>query len=1023
MTAPSTLPRTAADHAFVTLITSDSYLPGALAQSAALNDLHPARRGGKFPSSIELEEESDPVPFTTVCLVTPETVSVGTIKQLRRTFDLVIGVEVIEGDRNAEEIRLLGRPDLHQTFTKLHILRLAQFASLVFLDADVLPLRPMSHLLNMVSSWPDDYFQGDGDGNTPATGPGDIPFLTASSVTKRNPHRLRNPAYPCPISAAPDSGWPDIFNSGVIVLAPPGERGFKEAMSMRSWDGGDQGTLNEWAGRQAGLASGQGTGGSGWNRLSFKYNVTPTAAYTYAPAYAKFGSGIHAVHFIGAAKPWSGLSFRPPFLTNRTTTGYDIGAYGATARNTPQSRETAYSYHILVDRWYAVYDAHFRAITDEDEGPKSEFEVRKYESAWEGGKGGSEFTAYDGGADSGAAEAPVDQPNQYPHVVPPHTYHVAAYSAASGQSVVASQPATLEELRRLALHGTGRADIARAGEGAYVSLPMEGRISLMRPPPPPPLPAPVPAPAPGPGPEPVPEPQPAEVHHYHHHEEHVETHAPPPPPAYHDHHHHEPPRPPSPPMIMWNPAVEPPPSAPPANTNNFPANAWYENQWDMPPTKGYHHGDEHHQQAPEQFFNPPEPEQYIPPKLVEEGHYAALTVNGAQPNQTLIKSVFPWEETERPPPTRAFPDAPPAPAPKAVEVAPEPEAPKPLPPPERPSSPPRTLGSTYYNAWDDIPSIQRYAARLTGARLPPSSKPVEPAATVSTPVGSQKEWAWERDRGDSGDASSRDGDDEEDAESSDSEEEKTPKALEPQTSKVATNGTSNASSKSPASSSSESLSGGSLPESVTTKDSSVPLAAPIQTLGATQASQLPNTPNTPLNSFELYLSERQKAQGALEGPKDIRHRLAIPGSGTLGLIRASGSKPQPPALIQTPTSDRPTIAGDDGTWLPRMAEPSFESSRISSFSSAISSSVVATLGSTLEILSHTQDASSESEFADDSSSTSSAGPSSPYELEPSNVPPLRTWDEARSVDAFKRDSHEVLARFLRQGTWGGRSPA
>lgn len=139
----------------------------------------------------------------------------------------------------------------------------------------------MSHLLNMVSSWPDDYFQGDGDGNTPATGPGDIPFLTASSVTKRNPHRLRNPAYPCPISAAPDSGWPDIFNSGVIVLAPPGERGFKEAMSMRSWDGGDQGTLNEWAGRQAGLASGQGTGGSGWNRLSFKYNVTPTAAYTY----------------------------------------------------------------------------------------------------------------------------------------------------------------------------------------------------------------------------------------------------------------------------------------------------------------------------------------------------------------------------------------------------------------------------------------------------------------------------------------------------------------------------------------------------------------------------------------------------------------------------------------------------------------------------------------------------------------------------------------------------------------------
>jgi hypothetical protein len=47
MATPSTADRTAADHAFVTLITSDDYLPGALAQSAALNDLHPTRRGGE----------------------------------------------------------------------------------------------------------------------------------------------------------------------------------------------------------------------------------------------------------------------------------------------------------------------------------------------------------------------------------------------------------------------------------------------------------------------------------------------------------------------------------------------------------------------------------------------------------------------------------------------------------------------------------------------------------------------------------------------------------------------------------------------------------------------------------------------------------------------------------------------------------------------------------------------------------------------------------------------------------------
>ena len=65
-------------------------------------------RSGPFPTSIELEQETDPVPFTTVCLVTPETVAVGTIKQLRRTFDLVIGVEVIEGEKDAEELKLLG---------------------------------------------------------------------------------------------------------------------------------------------------------------------------------------------------------------------------------------------------------------------------------------------------------------------------------------------------------------------------------------------------------------------------------------------------------------------------------------------------------------------------------------------------------------------------------------------------------------------------------------------------------------------------------------------------------------------------------------------------------------------------------------------------------------------------------------------------------------------------------------------------------------------------------------------------
>ena len=86
----------APSYAFVTLITSDSYLPGALALVAALRDIHPK------PAA---EPEVD---FQTACLVTPETVDVSSIKLLRGAFDLVIGVEVIEDD-DKKGLELLGK--------------------------------------------------------------------------------------------------------------------------------------------------------------------------------------------------------------------------------------------------------------------------------------------------------------------------------------------------------------------------------------------------------------------------------------------------------------------------------------------------------------------------------------------------------------------------------------------------------------------------------------------------------------------------------------------------------------------------------------------------------------------------------------------------------------------------------------------------------------------------------------------------------------------------------------------------
>lgn len=101
-------------HAFVTLISSDAYLPGALAQVAALSDLHDKRD------------------FHTLCLVTPESVDVATIRTLRKAFDVVVGVEILE-DLNDQGLKLLGMlsptpdilPPLSRPIQSLRATRLA----------------------------------------------------------------------------------------------------------------------------------------------------------------------------------------------------------------------------------------------------------------------------------------------------------------------------------------------------------------------------------------------------------------------------------------------------------------------------------------------------------------------------------------------------------------------------------------------------------------------------------------------------------------------------------------------------------------------------------------------------------------------------------------------------------------------------------------------------------------------------------------------------------------------------------
>lgn len=79
-------------NAFVTLVTTDSYVQGAIVA---------------IRSVLECEGLEPVNPFETVCLVTPATVSVQSIKALRRNFSLVVGVEEIRSG-NGRELQLLG---------------------------------------------------------------------------------------------------------------------------------------------------------------------------------------------------------------------------------------------------------------------------------------------------------------------------------------------------------------------------------------------------------------------------------------------------------------------------------------------------------------------------------------------------------------------------------------------------------------------------------------------------------------------------------------------------------------------------------------------------------------------------------------------------------------------------------------------------------------------------------------------------------------------------------------------------
>ncbi|XP_072118747.1 glycogenin-2 isoform X3 [Mobula birostris] len=181
-----------------------------------------------------------------VVLFTPQ-VSSKMRHALQCLFDEAREVNILDSGDSAH-LALLSRPELGITFTKIHCWCLVQYSKCVFMDADTLVCQNIDELFEREE-----------------------------------------------LSAAPDPGWPDCFNTGVFVYVPSIET-YNRLLQFAVENGGDQGLLNSFF--------------SNWSttdihkHLPFIYNLSSIALYSYLPAFKQFGTSVKVVHFLGPTKPW-----------------------------------------------------------------------------------------------------------------------------------------------------------------------------------------------------------------------------------------------------------------------------------------------------------------------------------------------------------------------------------------------------------------------------------------------------------------------------------------------------------------------------------------------------------------------------------------------------------------------------------------------------------------------------------------------------------------------------------------------
>lgn len=470
--------------------------------------------------------------------------------------------------------------------------------------------------------------------------------------------------------------------------------------------------------------------------------------------------------------------------------------------------------------------------------------------------------------------------------------------------------------------------------------------------------------------------------------------------------------PPSPPVLHWNPAIEPPPRTP-AALSTFPQNTFFTNVWDKAPSK-LHDATYQSMSASTDlipltsasspdwrasaFFNPP-PASDIPEHLLREGRYANVTGPARRehlwplPDPNKVAPIFPWEEQPRSRPGRVFPssDTPPPGAFLQRERTPPPaQEQHPIsiytPPVHAHIGQPGSLNFT--NAWDEVPSIQNYASKL--ARPHHGAQPV-PAAPFETDEWKKHEqekfspWLAKEEE------TSMDGDDEDDE--SDAKENSSRQR-------------------------SRSGSGATTPQGHLHKGRKY-RARGVQATRETrsQATQVSTAVGRGQSSGSRTRISVATQGAPLAGALDEQWSASSPAYRRLSSFGAPSAGDSPlgfnsphgaasPRNYSPPTESSSAKSSPPGP-TPRK-RPSPSTARITTVSS-----VGVHLTPSTRAPSLTRSASNETTL-------SSVGPSSPPDSHDLTLPQRKTsrvWDPARAVDIFKRDSEEVLSRFLKMGSF------